>query len=894
MNGSDTSLLTTKLYVPPARPALVPRPRLIDRLNEGVTRQLTLVSAPAGFGKTTLLSEWAAGSDRPVAWISLDSGDNAPARFWAYFFAAVQTIHGDFGEAARAALLSPGVPRGTTPPSIEPLLTGLINEITTVLEPFSLILDDFHTITAPQIQDALTFLLDHLPAQMHLVLAGRADPPWPLARRRARLEMTELRANDLRFTSQEAATFLNQVMMLDLSPADVAALEERTEGWIVGLQMAALSMRGRKDASGFIRAFTGTHRFVLDFLVEEVLDVQHNKIHDFLLKTSILERMTPLLCAAVTDREDSEAILAELEQANVFLIPLDDERRWYRYHPLFADLLRSRLERRIGAQGLAFLHRRASEWYEVNGLITEAVSHALASGDIERVASLVEGNALAMMDHGDLSTLAGWLDALPDEVVRARPWLCVAHAWVLVYAGQLEPIEPLLQDAIKGTAADRRVAGHVAAIRAYAAFLRWDEPRNAVTLAREAQERLSEADAAVRGFTAMILGIALYESGDFEAAAQVFAEGVTTSKKAGDHHIAVNILCELAILQGVQGQLHKAAATCREALQLADRYVGRRGQRLPIAGYAHLRLSVVLREWNDLEAALYHARKGLQLSQQWGQAEILILGYGCLGRVLQAVGEAEGALDTIQQAQHIASDLSPWYSAYVTAWEALVRLTIGDVAAAARWAQEYGLRIHHEPSLSYEFMNRALARVLIAQGRSDEALQLLDRLLKVTEAVGAMGRAIEILVLQALARQAQGEHDQALTALERALTLAEPEGYVRTFIDEGEPMGQLLRQAAARGIALTYVSRLLAELERDMRERRRATASALSSLVEPLSERELEVLRLLTAHLSSTEIAGELFISVNTVRTHIKSIYGKLNVHSRKDAVQRAQELGLL
>jgi LuxR family maltose regulon positive regulatory protein len=890
-----TLLLRTKLYTPPIRPELVSRPRLIERLNAGLRRKLTVLSAPAGFGKTTLLSEWAAGCGRPVAWVSLDRGDNDPARFWAYFIAALQTIHEDVGEAALAALQSP------QRPSIKLLLASLINEIAEAPKAFALVLDDFHVITDQPVNDEVAFFLDNMPLQMHLILSSRADPPWPLARRRARGELTELRANDLRFTSQEAATFLNEVMKLDLSPEDMAALEERTEGWIVGLQMAALSMRGHKDVSEFIKAFSGTHRFILDYLVEEVLDRQFSDTQEFLLETSILERMTAPLCDAVTNRDDSQAILAQLEQANVFLIPLDDERRWYRYHHLFADLLRSRLEQTWPDRS-PVLHCRASEWYEQKRLIAETVGHAFAAGDVERVARLVKGNTLAMMDHGELSTLVGWLDALPDEVVRSRPWLCVAYAWALAYAGQLDAAAPLLQDAEKASqelyaqegdldeeskVERRRIAGYVANIRSYGLYVRGDLSR-ATQLARQATEYLPESELRARGLTMGLLGVLSRWSGDLAAAARASTEAVDICLAAGDSYLAVHIVCDLAVLDIQQGQLHKAVATCRDALQIAEAYAERGGRRLPVTGHAYTLLSAVLLEWNDLEAALRYAREGITLCKLCGQADVLTTGYHSLAKALQAIGDADGALTAILEARQFASGISSWYAARAAAWETRLRLVQEDVPAATRWAHESGLSVDDEVNFQLEYEYRTLARVLIAQERLEEASGLLTRLLRVEEGAGAMGSAIEILVLQALVLDAQGEVGLALNALGRALSLAQREGYVRIFIDEGAPMGKLLREAIARGIAPEYASKLLSALEATPPHHHTPT------LIEPLSERELEVLRFLTTHLSSTEIAEELFIAANTVRSHIKNIYGKLNVHSRKDAIQRAQELELL
>jgi LuxR family maltose regulon positive regulatory protein len=935
----STPLLTTKLYIPPVRSELVSRLRLTERLVSGLARTLTLVSAPAGFGKTTLLSECAASCRQPVAWVSLDEGDNDPVRFWSYFSAALETIPGlreaGIAEAVGAIFSGPGIGGVGTPLPIEAVLTGLINQLAEVGERFVLVLDDYHLIAEPQIHDGLVFLLDHAPPApqgMHLILSSRSDPPWPLARLRARGEITELRVGDLRFTVEEAATFLNDVMGFGLTAEAISALDARTEGWIAGLQMAAVSMRERTRAdqtggmlsedanlTAFIEALSGSHRFILDYLVEEVLDQQTPATQDFLLKTSILERLTAPLCDAVIGGEPltdagapsptverppspSHALLARLDRANLFLNPLDDERRWYRYHHLFADLLRSRLEQTLPGQ-ISDLHRRASAWYEQQGLIAEALGHALTAGDVERAARLVEGNALATIYHGQLATVAGWFEALPDETVRARPWLCISQAWLLASAGQWDQVESLVQDAERGAhpgatggkAEALRLQGYISGIRTYAAAIRADLARTQ-ELAHQTLELLPVEDLALRNFVATLLGSALRHSGELAAAARVWTQAEAASRTAGDRISSLILLAQLASLQIEQGQLSQAAALCQEVFRLADESARWGGRRLPIIAPAHARMSTLFREWNDLEGALHHAHECLRLSEPWGHAEAVTTGYMTLAQALQEIGDTAGAIEAMQKARQTASSLSPWYGARLAAEGTRLRLAQGDLAAASRWLAESGLAVDDEPEFERWPAYVTVTRVLIAQGEFAPALDLLARLLDMFETAGAMGSVIEVLVLQAIAFQAQGETAQALDALERALSLAEPEGYVRTFIAEGAPMAGLLRQAAARRIAPAYVEKLLAELPDA--EPQAVPQSEIqiqkSEIVEPLTARELEVLRLLTTSLSVPEIADELYISPHTARSHIKNVYGKLDVHNRIEAVVRAQELGLM
>jgi LuxR family maltose regulon positive regulatory protein len=906
-------LLRTKLYIPPVRPGLVSRPHLIERLDEGIHLgcKLTLISAPAGFGKTTLLSEWIAGCGprMRVAWLSLDTGDNDPLRFWSYLFASLEATHKGVGKDVQIAF------RSRQPPPIEDLLIGLINEVAAAATALVIVLDDYHAVEAQPIHSALGFLLDHLAPQMHLVIATRADPPLRLSRLRASSQILELRTDDLRLTPDEAALFLNDAMGLDLSAEDVAALEARTEGWIAGLQMVALSLQGRsrEHIHSFVRAFTGSHRYILDYLTDEVLLRQPADRQRFLLQTSILDRLTASLCDAVSGQENGKEALEQLDAANLFIVPLDTERRWYRYHHLFAELLRKRLEQTQGNL-VPRLHQRASEWYERHRLTAKAVQHALASGNTERVGRLVGGNTLSMMEYGELRALERWLGALPDATVRAQPWLSIAHAWVLAFAGQLDAAEAALAGAESGIAdRDRAVetglesrwlCGHIACIRAFVVGLRGDTLL-AAELAREAQALLPAEDLMTRGWVTMALGLYLYRAGDLEGADQVLAEAVAISRETGDSHVAVLALCNLAVTYRDRGQLTRAADTFRDALQLAHEYAARAGQQLPVSAYAHTYLAAVLCEWNDLEAAMRHVRQGIELCERWGEPQLLVGSYMQLAGILVSIGDTEGALDAVGKAREAANMLFPGYAVRLDPLEALVQLQRGDLDAAVEWADlpDEGLRGHDGV---YEYWTRCMtrARVRIAQGRLDEALEELSEVLQAARAAGSQLHVIASLRLQAIVLQAQGELDRALAVLERALVLAEPEGYVRRFIGEGAPMRDLLREAAARGIAVNYVGKLLSaldektEVHRPGAEKRDVSPGAIHRpspvLVEPLSERELQVLRLLAAGLSNQEIAEQLYLSVNTIKSHTRNIYGKLDVRSRLQAANRAEELQLL
>lgn len=905
-------ILATKLYVPPLRPHAVLRPRLTGRLNGGLRGKLTLVSAPAGFGKTTLLSEWLADCRRPAAWLSLDREDNDPTRFLAYLVAALQTIEADLGAGVQSLLQSP------QPLPTESILTALLNEIAAVPDDFVLVLDDYHVIDARAVDDVLTFLIEHLPPQMHLVIATREDPNLPLARLRARGQLTELRATDLRFTPEEAAEFLKEVMGLELSTEDIAALETRTEGWIAGLQLAALSMRGREDVPRFIESFTGSHRFVLDYLVEEVLQRQPERIRSFLLQTSILDRLSGPLCDAVTGQEDGRGMLEAVERGNLFVVPLDDERRWYRYHHLFADVLQARLLAEQPDRAPT-LHRRASEWYEQHGSAADAIRHALAAEDFERAAGLVELAALVMLGSSQ-ETLYRWLMALPDEVVRARPVLSVYYAFALLGRGGFEAVDARLRDAeswldtsaetserreapsidmvVVDAVAFRSLPGTIAVARAYHAGALGDV-LSAANHARRALELLPEDDHLWRGAAASLLGIAYWTSGDLEAAHRSFAEGVAHQQMAGHTRFQIAGTYILADIRIAQGRLHEAVRTYEQSLQLATE------QGEPVWGTAHLYvgLSELHRERGDLEAAKQHLLRSKELDEHGGLPETRYRWYVAMARIKEAQGDLDAALDLLDEAerQYVESpdpDVRP-----VAALKTRVWVAQGRLAEALGWTREQGLSAHDDLSYLREFEHITLARVLLARYESDreeryihEAMGLLERLLKAAEEGGRMGSVIEVLVLQALAHEAQGNIPPALAPLERALTLAEPEGYVRIFVDEGRPMARLLYKALSQGVESDYIRRLLAAFP--VAESEQTTSSQLrgpeSELIEPLSARELEVLQLIAQGLSNRQISERLFLTLSTIKGHNRIIFSKLMVGRRTEAVARARELGLL
>jgi len=888
------SLLTTKLFIPSIRLKRVDRPRLIEQVNRGLDKALILVSAPAGYGKTTLISTWLRENNVSSTWVSLDEGDNDPLHFLQYILTAFQRISPTIG----ADLL--GMLRGLQPVSLDTLLNLLINDITEHAPSFVLVLDDFHIIQAQPILEMVTFLLEHMPPNMHLVLLSRTDPPIPLSRLRARNQLLDIRADQLRFTSDEIATFLNKVMELNLAASDIATLEERTEGWIAGLQLAALSMQQTKDIHGFVKAFADSHHYIMDYLAEEVLQLQPENVRLFLLKTSILERMSGSLCNAVVELEETgpfngQVILESLEQMNLFVISLDDEKRWYRYHHLFAEVLSRHLEKQFPHQ-LCDLHRRASQWYEQNGFIPEAIRHALAAGNQNFAIQLIEGNGCQLMMRGEGFTLLNWIEAV-EAHSEDRPWLAILQAWAFALNGYLDRVESALLPVdrfISSSAPNLKMKimlGSMVAVRAYLANMRGDTGQ-AAAFAQQALGYLPDRvpfARSLRSLATSILGDASWLNGDLETARGAYTEAMRIGRAADNIHLTIIANSHIAETLIEQGQLHAAARTYAESLKMAT---GQNGVASPLAARVHVGLSQVSYEWNHLEAATRHVHQCIELSRQWESIEFQAVGYVMLARLEQAqchpekAKDAMRAADDLESSYHLAQRQSIWVrSALARLW-----ITQGNPERAASFLQENGIEIDGKFSYLREPEYLVLLHLLLSQTDYDALLKLSECLLQRAEAANRMGQVIEVLALRALAFQGKADMDQALAALGRALSLAQSEGYVRTFLDEGVPMAKLLHQARTHRIQAGYATELLDA----MGEAVSATQAPAQILIEPLTVRELEVMRLIEAGCSNQEIAAKLVVSIATVKRHISNIYAKLGVKSRTQAVALKKELRLL
>lgn len=879
------TILATKLYVPHPPPRSVQRARLIERLDEGSDQHLTLVSAPAGFGKTTAITAWVAGCGRPVAWLSLDAGDGDPARFMTHLIAALQTIHPQIGQSVLEALVSP------QPPRMDAILTVVLNDIVALPERFILVLDDYHVVDARTVDDAVTFLLEHMPPQMHLVISTREDPQLPLARLRARGQMTELRATDLRFSPAEATAFLNDVMGLQLATEDVSALGSRTEGWITGLQLAAISMRGRDDATDFIASFTGSHRFVLDYLVEEVLHQQPAPVQQFLLRTSILDRMCGPLCDALMldSAMAGRATLEYLEQVNLFVIPLDDERRWYRYHHLFAELLRQRLHE-SAADDVTDLHARASAWFEEQGLEFEALHHAAAANDLERAERLIEAQGMPLYVRGGAVPVLNWLESLPESALDARPSLLVMFASVLSVVGRLARVEAKLvaaETAIRALAPDdeldqpRELVGRIADLRAMVALMTGDmsQMETIIAQSRRALEYLPTTSLRLRAATIWRLGLAHQRLGRRAPARSAFAESMAASEMSGYLHMNIMATTCLGWMEEFDLQLHQASETFQRVLQLVgDPPWG-------VACEAYVGLARIVYEWNDLDTAWEHGQQSVRLAHQV-DASSFVSSEVFLARLQLARGDVTGAIAALAETERVVRQKGFVFRLpEIATAQVRALLRAGHLGEAERLARDHNLLAGQ-------------ARVHLAQGDPSAALAVLEQWRQQVEAKEWQDERLRAMLLQALAHHALGDLDAALLPLADALALAEPSGFIRLFLDEGAPMNELLSVALARGIRPDYTGTLQAAFDAERPASDYATEAPpvpnTQPLIEPLSQRELEVLRLIAAGLSNREICDRLYLALNTVKGHNRVIFSKLQVERRTEAVARARELNLI
>jgi LuxR family maltose regulon positive regulatory protein len=911
------SLLSTKLYIPPARERAIARPHLIQKLSAGVGRpgSFTLVSGPAGFGKTSLLSEFVTQLRQLVAWVSLDEEDNDPIRLWTYLITACQTVQEGVGRAALELLQTAHpLPDDTIP-------TILINDLTSQDGSLVLVLDDYHQIQNPSIHAGLLFLLDHLPHNLHIVISSRSDPPWPLARYRARNQLTEIRAQDLRFSREEATEFLDRTMGLNLSAGEVAALEERTEGWAAGLQLAALSMQGCSDIAAFVEAFTGSQLYVAEYLMQEVLQRQSQDTQTFLLQTSILKRLNAGLCEAVTDCQDGQAILQSLHHANIFVVPLDHEGHWLRYHHLFADLLHARLRKSQPAEAIRALHRRASVWYEQNGFTFEAVSHALGAEDFERVANLAAQAAHTLIFTGRVNILRGWLEALPEASFHAHPHLTFYQFWIDILQGKADLSERAIQEkedllkALPSSPENDRLRGELMAVVCRAIALS-GRTSQGIRLGQEALAYLPADDWASRARVNSALAIAHELEGRAEEAEPAYQACFSQAMAASDYRLAAHTTMAKGLIQCHYGWLRQAARTFQTIVDMGDRVDVASGDAAGAAladnaranrvffpaGQGHIGLGCIHLEWNDLATAENHLKQGMELCRQGGLDGIFI-GRMQMSRLRQAKGDLEGALEEIQlpqQASQRADDFN------VATRQIQIRLAQGDVDGAWRWAAPLAAMLRGDaaarpPLLFLESIQAIVARVYLAQGEIEKAQGLLDSLQATAEPGQRSARLIELHLLRALAYRKQHEGSltpHAIQSIERALELGGPEGYVLLFLEEGPALVPLLQAVANRQSAPDQVRKYALKILDAFGEMGEPAAprppGEAADLVEALTSREMEVLELLAAGDSNQTIADKLVITVRTVKKHTGNIYGKLNVSSRTQAVARARELGLL
>jgi LuxR family maltose regulon positive regulatory protein len=869
----ETPLLATKLNVPPTRPHIVSRPRLLEKLEENLNFNLVLVSAPAGFGKSTLLSEWTRSSQLKVgtAWVSLDEGDNDPIRFWDYFITAIQTLQPSCGEKILPWLHS------SQPPSADSMLTALINELSAVKNDFVIVLDDYHLITSQQIHAGIIYFIEHIPPHVHLVIASRADPPLPLARFRGKDMMLELHTDDLRFTADETTSLMKALKTPALTAKDITALDERTEGWAVGLKMAALSMKGSKDITGFVADFTGSQRYIMDYLMEEVLKKQSQETREFLMKTSVLETLNNPLCSFITGRKDSQEILFNLERDHLFIVPLDESRQWYRYEHLFADLLRHQCGSVYGMEQVAALHRQASQWYEENDFPDEAIHHALEAKDWQRVMVLVDINYEVRRKRGEYNTLIGWFQAIPEEILREYLRLYSHYASLLAATGQAEATEVAL-NYLEALSLDDASRGEVTFTRGI--VLRHHGDRRCIELFENAFSLLPPDEVAMRCRVAASIAHVRQRYNDFQEAEKWATTACELGQQAGDILSVRMAMGQIGIINSYQGKLKRAIEIYKKANELA-RHTAWLDQSYDM-------LCMNLYYLNDLEASAENARLAIEGYEKSGENTGMITAFRFQAEICLARGdevEADALMTKLDEASRHPSIDSTWYASYIAA---RVRYAIqrNNIEEASTWGEQL-------PDLaSIMLADRPItARLLLAEGKREPAARLLREMYEKVIQLGATIMVIRVRIYQALAAD---NDDQALEFLTEALTMAEPERIIRLFVDEGTLLKPLLEKALVRQITPNFTRKLLDIIEEEEQYRQAKKRTSTSALPGLLSERELEVTRLLATDVSNQYIADQLCVSLGTVKTHVHHIIEKLEVKDRRQAVQRAKELKLL
>lgn len=905
-------VLRTKLFIPRKRNNLVSRPRLVDRINSRLDKKLTLISAPAGFGKTTLLSEWISTCPRRVTWLFLDEGDNDPNLFWTYFIASLQELHTDLGSRAFAQVQS------QQPPPIKSILTELINDLTTYSEPFASVLDDYHFIDAQPIHEAMGFLIDHLPGNMHLVITTREDPDLPLARLRARDHLTEIRAMDLRFTQEETDAFLRGVMGLELSQQEVTVLETRTEGWAVGLQLAGLSMQSQRDRQSFIADFSGSHRYILDYLSDEVLRQQPEDMQTFLMQTAILDRLNGPLCDALTGRNDSGKLLRYLEAANLFVIPLDGDRHWYRYHQLFADLLRNQLTR-SQPELIPELHRRAGLWFETQGDIPTAVDHALEDVDLSLVIRLIEQHALPKLYRGEVSTVAGWFDRLPEVALETAPMLCINKAWVLVLQSRearweevrlaLQAAQQALERVKAGEELRKLVAGHAASIQAFIPLTRALEgknPEKQIALAQEAQQLLPEKEKAIRSINSLNIGVGYKTLADMQAARLAFDQTLEQGISGGNYYAAIYGPINLVECALLLGDLGEALQLCETNIDLFNHLQA--GHYFPPIGGLFVLKGIILLEYNQLTEAERNLKEGLDLISKMGEYSAFIKGHSALARLYATLGDRQASLAAIEALE------TSWHEGifYTRALRQRIQIRHWPEDPLVRkeaqtWLNQSAielaeLTVVHTTDATSEiyfeyYLNAAHTLARLEMGKPGNYwlagwLDYLKRQLDFAESHGILNWVVSIAIAQSMLYQAADKEQEALVSLEAAVRAAAPTGLLRVFVDECDRLNALIEKLIPRltdRVSKEYASRLLEAMSSAP-----ARPEERVGQHEVLSQRELEVMQLLATGLTYEEIGRQLFLSLNTVQFHVKNIYGKLLVNKRVLAIERARELHLI